>query len=55
MKKESQTFKVRIKSPYGKQSIEQFEHWLRKAESEAEERWGIDIQIERVDVGDNNE
>jgi hypothetical protein len=49
MTKQSQTFKVRIKSPYGKQSIEQFEHWLRKAESEAAERWGIEIEIERVE------
>lgn len=48
MNKESQEFNVRIESPYGKQSITQFEHWLRKAQSEAKERWGIEIEIERV-------
>lgn len=44
------TFQIEIESPYGKQPIEQFEHFMQKIKSEALERWGIEISI--TDVGE---
>jgi hypothetical protein len=32
--------------------LDKFEHWINKVSDEAAERWGIDIQIDRVDVED---
>lgn len=45
----SATFKIRIESPIGENSIEQFRHWLNKVADESENRFGISITIERVD------
>lgn len=43
-----QEFTVTVDSPHGKQAVESFEHFLRKVSSEARDRWGISIEIERV-------
>jgi hypothetical protein len=45
----SATFEITVQSPIGKQAITQFQHHLNKIASEAKERWGIQIQIERLD------
>lgn len=42
-------YRVRISSPYGKQPLEQFAHFLSKVSDEAEERWGISIAIEEIE------
>lgn len=48
-----QDFRLSIKSPYGeKRPIEQFEHFIRKVADEADTRWGITIEIERVEQSD---
>lgn len=39
------TFKITVKSPYGSQPIEQFRHFVSKISDEAQERWGIEIDI----------
>lgn len=44
-----QTFEVTVKSPHGKQAIEAFRHFLSKVADDARERWGIKIQITRVE------
>jgi len=44
------TFKITVRSPWGRKPLDKFEHWINKVASDASERWGIDIQIDRVDV-----
>lgn len=44
------TYEITIESPHGKRAIENFEHWLAKVSGEAEERWGIVISQEQIDV-----
>lgn len=44
---DKQTFAVTVKSPHGTQAIESFYHHLNKIASEANERWGIEITIEK--------
>lgn len=41
------TLEVEITSPHGTAPLEQFRHHLNKIASEADERWGIDIQVTR--------
>jgi hypothetical protein len=43
------TFEVTITSPHGKRAIENWRHWIGKVADEAEERWGIEIDVTRVD------
>jgi hypothetical protein len=43
------TFKVEIKSPFGRQPIEQFYHYLSKVADESKERWNIEVTIERIE------
>jgi len=43
------TFKITVRSPWGRKPLEKFEHWISKVSSEASERWGIEIEIERVE------
>jgi hypothetical protein len=45
----SATFEITVESPIGKRAITEFQHYLNKIASEARERWGIKITIERVD------
>ena len=42
-------FKVTVTSPFGTQVLEQFYNHLNKIASEAQERWNITINVERVD------
>lgn len=42
-------FKVVVESPFGKQPLEQFGHFISKVADEAAERWNITINVERVD------
>ncbi len=49
-----QTFKIVVKSPYGTQPIEQWDHWIRKVADEADTRWGISISIERKTETEHN-
>jgi len=45
------TFKVEIESPHGKRAIENWRHWIGKVSQEANERWGIQIDVSRIDDG----
>jgi len=47
------TFRVIVDSPYGKQPVSQFKHFLNKISDEAETRWGITITI--TEVAEENE
>lgn len=47
-----QEFRLVIESPYGKQPIEQFRHFIGKVSDEAITRWGIDVSISKVDEND---
>lgn len=49
MSKDKATFRVVVESPHGKQPIEQFRNWLGKVSDEARQRWGINIQVERLE------
>lgn len=42
------TFEITIESPYGKQPVEQFRHFLSKIQDDALTRWGIEIEISEV-------
>lgn len=44
------TFTVTVDSPFGKQPIEEFEHFLHKLSDESDARWGIEITIERGEL-----
>jgi hypothetical protein len=50
--KHTRTFEITVTSPFGKQPIEQFEHYISKVKDESKERWNIDITISEVE---NNE
>jgi hypothetical protein len=42
-------FRVTVESPHGKRAVESFRHFLGKVADDAQERWGIDIQISRIE------
>jgi len=42
-------FRVSVESPHGKRAVEQFRHFLGKVSEDARERWGITIEIERIE------
>jgi len=42
-------FRVSVSSPHGKAAVEQFSHFLNKVSDEARERWGIGIEISRIE------
>lgn len=45
-----QEFRIIVDSPYeSKRPIDQFEHFMRKVASDADVRWGIELEIERID------
>lgn len=45
-------FRIVIESPYGKQPVEQFKHFIHKVSDESLERWGIEISISEIDESD---
>lgn len=45
---DKQTFTVTVESPFGRQPIQQFNHFLRKIADEAETRWGIEIEVSKA-------
>ena len=47
-----QEFRVVVSSPYGKQPIEQFRHFINKVADDALTRWGIEVQIQAVSSED---
>jgi len=48
------TYELTIESPYGKQPVEQFRHFLGKVADEADTRWGIEITIEEHESDELN-
>lgn len=46
-------FRLTIESPYGKQPVEQFRHFIKKVSDESLERWGIEITL--TEVADNEQ
>jgi len=44
-----QEFRVVVESPYGKQPISEFRHWMNKVADDALTRWGISISVEAIE------
>lgn len=41
-------YKLTIQSPYGKQPLEDFKHFMGKVSDDAETRWGIELEMEAI-------
>jgi hypothetical protein len=46
---DKQAFRIEVTSPWGRKPLEKFEHWMRKVSDGPAERWGIEIEIERIE------
>jgi hypothetical protein len=48
-----QEFRLVIESPYGKQPIESFRHFMSKISDDALTRWGIELRLTEIDDSDD--
>jgi len=42
------TFEIEVTSPWGRKPLDKFEHWIDDVASDARARWGIEIEIDRL-------